>query len=276
MKIIIPSYKRPGINPSLDNLPHEIVEKYVYLAVRNEEYDEYVLAHPNVKIHNLGDGVDGILETRQRINEQFTGKIMIIDDDNIFHQTNIKSKKKDPEDKYIQRGIQMQSVEEFEEMLSFIDKTLDDYSLGTMRNLNFIRGLDWLPYAINKVCYWVYFINLDTFKYEDCNFRNGPKSGLCEDLYLYVDWFDKGNDFFTLAKWNVNETSKMNGMTGGCNFPERGIKYKHSLEELHKMFTHHSSLVKSKKNTETFGFEVPTLKIRLNAKKRMQKLGVLF
>jgi hypothetical protein len=52
IKIVIPSYKRAGVNPSIDNLPDDIVSKYVTLAVRDEEYNEYVKAHPGVNIHN--------------------------------------------------------------------------------------------------------------------------------------------------------------------------------------------------------------------------------
>ena len=240
------------------------------MAVRDEEYDLYKEAHPNIKIHNLGKGIDGIVETRQRINEQFTGKVMIIDDDNIFHHTNIKTKKSDPNEEYIQRGPKIETKEEFEEMLSFVSTVLDDYYLGTMRNLNFIRDLSWLPYILNKLCYWVYFINLDKFDAQEYSFRNGPKSGLVEDLYLYIDWYDKGNDFFTMAKWNVSESTGQNEMEGGCNTPDRGVRYRDSMIELHEMFPQHTSLIKSEKNTETYGFEVPTLRVRFNEKKRNQ------
>ena len=277
MKIIIPSYKRPGLNPSIDNLPEEIVSEYVYIAVRDEEYEEYVKAHPGVKIHNLGKGINGIVETRQRINEQFSGKILVIDDDNVFHHTEKHSHIKKPENgDFIRRGDKIENAQEFLEFLEYTENLLDKYPFGSMRNLNFVRDARWLPYTENSVCYWVYFFNLDTFDYENCSFRNGPPSGLCEDTYLFLDWFDKGNDIFVLTKWNVKETSSIscsqNAMEGGCNTPDRGIRYKNSMIELNKMFPQYTTLKESKKNTETYGFPVPTLKTRLNPKKRVQSL----
>ena len=268
IKIVIPSYKRAGVNPSIDNLPDDIVSKYVTLAVRDEEYDEYLKAHPGVNIHNLGKDIDGIVETRQRINEQFNGKIIVIDDDNIFFHVRHGAHKKDPTNKYIGRGQRLESSEEYVEMLKYCSTLLDTFEYGTMRNLNFLRDPRWYPYTLNSICYWVHFFNLDTFDYVNCNFRNGPKSGLCEDLYLPIDWFDKGNDFFTLVKYNVGETTGQNQMDGGCNTSDRGIRYKESLEQLHEMFPQYSKLKESKKNTETYGFEIPTLIIRLNTKKR--------
>jgi hypothetical protein len=238
------------------------------LAVRDEEYNEYVEAHPGVNIHNLGKGIDGIVETRQRINEQFNGKIMVIDDDNTFFHVRHGAHKKDPTNKYIGRGQRLEFSEEYVEMLEYCSELLDTFEYGTMRNLNFLRDPRWDPYTLNSICYWVHFFNLDTFDYVDCNFRNGPKSGLCEDLYLPTDWFDKGNDFFTLVKYNVGETTGQNQMEGGCNTSDRGLRYKESLEQLYEMFPQYSKLKESKKNTETYGFEVPTLTIRLNTKKR--------
>ena len=271
MKIIIPSYKRPGINPTLDSLPQDIIDKYVSLAVRDEEYEEYRRSHPNVHIHNLGKGVDGIVETRQRINEQFTGKIIVIDDDIVFHHTIVGSHQKDPTKKdFIKCGDRLQTSEEFEEMIDYIDNLLDSYGFGSMRNLNFVRDARWLPYTKNTVCYWIYCFNLDIFDYENCSFRNGPPSGLSEDTYIYLDWFDKGNDIFVLVKWNVSETTTQNGMEGGCNTPDRGIKYMNSMLELHEMFPQYTTVRESKKNSETYGFTVPTLKTRLVKNKRRQ------
>jgi hypothetical protein len=51
LKIIIPSYKRAGVNHTIRFMPEEIVKEYVWIAVRDEEYDEYVTAHPGVNIH---------------------------------------------------------------------------------------------------------------------------------------------------------------------------------------------------------------------------------
>lgn len=275
MKIVIPSYKRPGINPTIENMPTEIVEEYVYIAVRDEEYLEYVQAHPNVKIHNLGKNIDGIAETRQRINEQFSGKIIIMDDDNVFCHTKVESHKKDPtKGDFIKRGEPIQTKEEFLELFDYVADLLDKYAFGSMRNLNFVRDAEWLPYTENRVCYWIYFFNLETFDYTNCSFRNGPPSGLAEDTYIFLDWFDKGNDIFILVKWNVKETSSgtstQNQMEGGCNTPDRGIRYKESMIELNQMFPQYTSLQKSPKNTEVYGFEVPTLRTKLNKKKRKQ------
>jgi len=275
MKIIIPSYKRPGINPTIDNMPEEIVSEYVYIAVRDEEYNDYIKAHPGVKIHNLGKGIDGIAETRQRINEQFSGKIVVMDDDNVFCHTEIGSHQQNPnKGDFIRRGKPIKTASEFLEMLNFASDLLDVYAFGSMRNLNFVRDARWLPYIENKVCYWIYFFNLDVFDYKNCSFRNGPPSGLSEDTYIFLDWFDKGNDIFVLVKWNVKETSSttstQNQMEGGCNTPDRGIRYKNSMIELNRMFPQHTSLQKSKKNTEVYGFDVPTLKTRLNKNKRNQ------
>lgn len=281
MKIVIPSYKRPGINPTIENMPEEIVSEYVYIAVRDEEYDEYVNAHPGVKIHNLGKGIDGIVETRQRINEQFSGKIMVLDDDNVFCHTIRGSHKKDPsKGEFIKRGEPINTVEEFKELIKYVSELLDQYAFGSMRNLNFVRDARWLPYTENIVCYWVYFFNLDTFDYENCSFRNGPPSGFAEDTYLFLDWFDKGNDIFVLTRWNVKETSSntstQNQMEGGCNVPDRGIRYKNSLIELNRMFPQYTNLIASEKNTEIYGFEVPTLRTRLIKEERSQNKRSLF
>ena len=281
MKIVIPSYKRPGINPTIKHMPEEIVSEYVYIAVRDEEYDEYVKAHPGVKIHNLGKGIDGIVETRQRINEQFSGKIMVVDDDNVFCHTVKGSHQKDPTKKdFIKRGDLIKTKEEFIEFIEYVSDLLDKYSFGSIRNLNFVRDARWLPYTENTVCYWVYFFNLDTFDYVNCSFRNGPPSGFAEDTYIFLDWFDKGNDIFVLVKWNVMETSSttstQNQMEGGCNIPDRGIRYKNSMIELSKMFPQYTTLRKSPKNTEVYGFEVPTLRTRLVKEKRRQNKKSLF
>jgi len=277
MKIVIPSYKRPGINPTILNMPDDIVKEYVYIAVRDEEYHDYVKAHPGVKIHNLGKDIDGIVETRQRINEQFTGKIMVLDDDVIFMHTEVGSHKDKPAtEDFIRRGKKLTKPEEFVELIECVDDLLDKYSFGSMRNLNFIRPATWLPYTTNKVCYWVFFLNLETFNYNECSFRNGPPSGLAEDTYLFLDWFDKGNDIFVLNKWNIDQTTKQNGMEGGCSSPDRGLRYKKSMEELHTMFPKYTSLKESKFNTELYGFEVPTLRTRLYEKHRSKIINPLF
>jgi hypothetical protein len=149
-----------------------------------------------------------------------------------------------------------------------------------MRNLNFVRDAAWLPYTENVVCYWIYFFNLETFDYKNCSYRNGPASGLAEDTYIFLEWFDKGNDIFILVKWNVKETtsnsSTQNGMEGGCNTPDRGIRYKNSMIELNRMFPQYTKLKESSKNSEVYGFEVPTLRTRLNKNKRNQNSKPLF
>lgn len=272
LKIIIPSYKRAGVNHTIRFFPEEIVKEYVWIAVRDEEYDEYVNAHPGINIHNLGKDIDGIAETRQRINEQFSGKIMVLDDDVRFYQTKL-GEHPPPSTKlpFIGRGKAFKTVEEYVEMFKYIEDLLDKYSLGTMRNLNFSRDRRWYPYVENTVCYWVFCINLDSFDFKNCNFRNAPPSGMCEDLYIFCDWFDKGNDFFTLVKWNVGEKTGQNEMEGGCNTPDRGIKLKKSYDEFVAMFPQYAKQHESNANFKTYGEDCKiTVRTQLNPKKRRQ------
>ena len=90
IKICIPSYKRPNEVIALDKVTPENQTKYFWLCVRDEELEQYKENYPHCNYLNLGSEwlpTDNVRETRQRVNEMMSGKILVIDDDITFSKT---------------------------------------------------------------------------------------------------------------------------------------------------------------------------------------------
>jgi len=267
MKIIIPSYKRPNEVLGLHEVNPEIQKKYYQLAVRKSEELEYKKNYPHPEYLILPDDVDGIRGTRQWINENSTGKIMVIDDDVVFRRTFPKPclscKEKGKPQVNWARYTKEDTNEVIEDMVEYLDGLMDEYPYGSLRSLNTHARVyeDVIPYQLNKPGIWSCFFNLDKFDTQKYNYHNATY--FIQDIWMSIVYFHSGKDFPSVTKFGVHGMKGMTGQDGGCGIgPERVRRHNKSAMELQEMFPQYVEVIQSKT------FDMLSVKTKLNTKYR--------
>ena len=277
IKICIPSYKRPSEVLALSNVSKEIQEKYYWLCVRDEELEEYKENYPHCNYLNLGVdfGDRGVVETRQRINEMMTGKILVIDDDITFHKT-VVVVSSTSDFHYMRYDKNITSNDIIEDMLDYIEPLMDQTPYGSIRSLLHPRDArKYMPYTKNKTSLWAVWFNLDQINTEEISYRNGPE--FAEDIYMSCVFFDLGHDLINVCTYSIKKAKTTGSQDGGCNdHPNRGQAHNESVEWLVENFPH---LCRSKKSQvynkeNSMGEDVNAVICKLHRKKTPNLIGL--
>jgi len=229
IKICIPSYKRPNDVRALRSVSPELQQKYYWLCVRDEEIDEYKQNYPHCNILNLGGEwkpSDSIGETRQRINEKMTGKILVIDDDVEFSKTRIVEKIwKDEPFHYMRYDKDINTNDILEEMLEYLDGLMDKYPYGSVRAHGHPRdGRKFMPYRYDQVGIWCVWFNLDEFDTNVISYRRGPND--VEDVYMSLRFYELGYQIPQVSLYCIKKSKGTHSQKGGCSeITDRGIKH---------------------------------------------------
>lgn len=249
MKIVIPSYKRPQEVLGLHEVSPEFQKKYYQLAVREFEVEEYKKYYPHPEYLIVPNDIDGIRGTRQWINENSTGKIIVIDDDVVFRRTfpkpciSCKDKGKPQVNwaRYTKEGTD----EVIEDMIDYLEVLMDQYPYGSLRSLNTHARVyeEVIPYQLNKPGIWSCFFNLDKFDTQSYNYTNGPY--YIEDIYMSLIYF-KDHDFPSVTKFGIHGLKAMGGQEGGCEVPDRLQLHNESARQLGEMFPQYVTVIESK------------------------------
>jgi len=243
IKICIPSYKRHNDVLALKEVSPENQTKYYWLCVRDEEIDQYKKSYPYCNYLNLGtnfkDG--GIVETRQRINEMMSGKILVIDDDVTFRKTRVHETESFH---YMRYDNSSTANTVLDQMLTTISKLMDDNPHGSIRSLQQPRDArTWMPYTKNKTCLWAVWFNLDLIDTNQISYRGGPENA--EDIYMSCQFFNLGYDLINVCEWSIKKFKVTNSQEGGCTLDNRGDIHDKSVRYLVDKFPH---LCRSKKS----------------------------
>lgn len=250
IKICIPSYKRPNDVLALKGVSEENQKKYYWLCVRNNELEEYKSNYPHCNYLDLGTdfGDRGVVETRQRINEMMSGKILVIDDDITFHETVVVPKN---DFHYMRYSKDVDINESFDDMILYISELMDENPHGSIRSLLHPRDArKYMPYTTNKTCLWAVWFNLDLFDVNEVSYRTGPE--FAEDIYMSCRFFELGYDLVNVCKYSIKKAKTTGSQEGGCNeHPNRGQAHNESVDFLVNMYPH---LCRSKKS-QVYGNE---------------------
>ena len=236
IKICIPSYKRPDEVYALRNISPENQRKYFWLCVRDEDMKDYQKSYPHCNYLNLGDKwapTDSIRETRQRINELMTGKIMVIDDDVEFSKTKIVEKEWNGEPfHYMRYDKDVNPNDILDEMLDYIEPLMDQYPYGSIRAHGHPRDArKFMPYTLNQVGVWCVWFNLDMFDTNVVSYRHGPND--VEDVYMSLRWFELGYDLPQVSFYCIKKSKTTHSQKGGCSeITNRGQRHDEAVDWL--------------------------------------------
>ena len=263
IKICIPSYKRPNEVLALNRVTPENQTKYFWLCVRDEEIEAYKENYPHCNLLSLGSEwllTDNIKETRQRINEMMSGKILVIDDDIEFSKTVLKIEDwKGKPFHYMRYDKDLDCNDIIEEMLDYIDGLMDQYPHGSIRNHNNPRdGRKYLPYKLNSVCLWAVWFNLDMFDTDVVSYRHGPE--MTEDVYMSCRFFELGYDLVLVSNYCIKRAKSTGSQKGGCSeITNRGEIHDQSVDQLLELFP---SLCHIRKSIVYGGTKAVTVKFK--------------
>lgn len=264
MKLVIPSYQRANNIPALEFIPENIKRKYVEIAVRDSEIEQYKELNPDLTIVGIGDDVSNIAETRQRINELYIGqRIIVMDDDVSFHNTYVGLND-------IIRSEKTPLTEvELEDLIKLIGKYMDDgYYFGGIRNLLQPRNSTWLPLVFNKSTAWIVWFDLAKFDTKKYSYKT-EHSGI-EDVSMTLQIFESGYNIPIITEYSMRNHMKYHD-DGGCSDQRSGQIVDERTKLVHERFPEFTTLRKStmyKHIGATLG-----LIVRLNAKKRDRLKG---
>ena len=271
-KIVIPTYNRAGKVRAMEHLSDYIQQNHVWLAVRAEEYQAYKQAYPYVNIHILEGDVDGVTPTRQRVNEQFSGTIVVIDDDVHFVVTEVQYSEKYPKGKIT--PLRANNDDDIIEMLTYIRDLSVDNPYGGVVCLHFPRDENAYPMFWNKVALWAVWFNLDKGKFDpyEFDYTTGPE--FIEDVYMSIIWFDNGNDHPILSKWSIMKAAGTGDEDGGCNaVPDRSKSHNASANWLATHYRKYCYERNSPKYNKTMGAPTNTVTCTLKEKLRSVPVG---
>jgi len=229
IKICIPSYKRPNDVRALRSVSPELQQKYYWLCVRDEEIDEYKQNYPHCNILNLGGEwkpEDGVAETRQRINEMMTGRILVIDDDVEFSKTKVVIKDWNGVPfHYMRYDKDIKTNDVLEEMLEYLDGLIDTYPFGSIRGHTHPRdGRKFMPYRYDQVAIWCVWFDLDVIDTNLITYRQGPP--LAVDVYMSLRMYEEGYETVQVSEYCIKKSATTHSQKGGCSqTTNRGLKH---------------------------------------------------
>lgn len=268
MKIVIPSYKRAGKIKALKNISKHIQSKYYWIAVRPEEEKEYKQAYPSCNVKVLTGKVDGVTATRQRINEQFDGLIVVIDDDVSFVKNHLVPYPKGWRGRY-QKIAKLRSFtdDDYDEFAEFLEKYSRINPYGALKASQFLQTEQRWPRVWNSGIIWCVWFNLDLFDVNFYNYEKGPE--FIEDVFMSLMWFDNGNDAPNLNDWGIVKSAGTGDEDGGCNHHEnRSKSHNESADWLVKHYPDYAWLRDSPKYLKTMGAKTNTVETRMRKDRR--------
>ena len=276
IKIVIPSYRRPDNVLALSEVTPELQEKYYVIAVRKSEEEQYKKNYPHPEYLILPDGNYGIRETRQYINEYSTGKIIVIDDDVRFRRTYPKPclscKDKGKPQVNWARYTKETTSEVLEDMIEYLETLMDQYYFGGIRSLATQPRVyeRVIPYVLNKAVIWSAFFNLDHFDTEEFNYNNGP--AMLEDIYINVEYFDKGYDIPSVTKFGISKPTKIGEQGGGCSeMTNRSSIHNKACIEMEQTYPHYIKAIESKTLSSAKHLNNEMLSVRCVFKRKLTK-----
>lgn len=275
IKICIPSYGRPNQVYALKEISPELQQKYYWLCVRSEELDAYKENYPHCNYLDLGTdfGPRGVVETRQRINEKMSGKILVIDDDVTFRQTIELPGNSGGQPVIYMRYFHERNVNDLlEEMLDYLSPLMDRYAHGGIGSLVHPKeSRKYLPYKENKVCLWAVWFNLDMFSTEEISYRHGPE--FIEDVYMTCRFYDLGFDTCVAYEYSIFKYKITGSQGGGCNaHPDRSAAHNQSAEWLADNYPQYCVLKRSTVYHKDGSMGKPTNTVICRLKKRAKTL----
>ena len=271
-KIVIPTYGRAGKVRAMEYLSDYIQQNHVWLAIRSEEYQAYREAYPYVNIHILEGDVNGVTPTRQRVNEQFGGTIIVIDDDVHFVDTEVIYNEKYPNGKITAK--QDSQDDSIIEMLDYVRNLSQNNPFGGIVCLHFPRDENAYPMFWNKVALWAVWFNLDKGKFDPYayDYTTGPE--FIEDVYMSIIWFDRGNDHPIMSKWSIVKSAGTGDEDGGCNaVGDRSKSHNESAEWLSTHYAKYCYKRLSPKYNKTMGAPTNTVVCTLRENERSIPVG---
>ena len=268
IKICILSYQRPTDVYALNNISPELQKKYFWLCVRDEEVEEYKKTYPHCNYLNLGTnfGSRGVVETRQRINEMMSGKILVLDDDITLHKTKIDIRPyKEQPFHYMTYDNDLTTNDILEELLEDIEALMDQTPHGSITHHSFARDArKYYPHVNNKVALLAVWFNLDAIDTNEISYRHGPE--FIEDVYMSCRFFELGYDLIKVYNWCI-KNKKGGSQSGGCNVhPNRGKAHSESASWLASNYPDWCHLKPSKVYSKATGMDVNTVNCKLKRK----------
>jgi hypothetical protein len=265
IKICVISYQRPTDVYALDNISPELQKKYFWLCVRDEEVEEYKKTYPHCNYLNLGTdfGPRGVVETRQRVNEMMSGKILVLDDDITLHKTKVSIRDyKGKPFHYMGYDSSVSCNDFLEELLEDLEVWMDQTPHGSFTHHSFPKDArDNMPYVNNKVALLAVWFNLDVIDTNEISYRHGPE--FIEDVYMSCRLFELGYDLMKVCKWSI-KNKKGGSQDGGCNaHPNRGKAHSESASWLASNYKQWCYLRPSKVYSEATGMDVNTVNCKL-------------
>lgn len=275
LKIVIPSYGRAGAVTALKNIPEEVQSKYYWIAVRPEEEKAYKEAYPKCNIKPLKGDVSGVTPTRQRINEQFEGKILVIDDDVKFITTHLDvDKLRHRGHKYCVRGNgKVTTLKEYDSFSEYICQMMENNPFGGLMSLGFKSDQRKFPNQWNRPIIWAVWFNLEKFDCKKFDYTQGPE--FIEDVYMSIRWYDEGNDFpCVMGPYAIAKSHGTGDQSGGCNAVDnRSKSHNASAKWLEDNYPQYCWQKPSPKYHKTMGAPTNTVECKLQQKHRKVKSG---
>lgn len=273
MKIVIPSYKRAGKVKALKNIPNTVQSKYYWIAVRPEEEEEYRQAYPYCNIKVLEGNVNGVTATRQRINEQFDGLIVVIDDDVSFVRNHLVPYPKGWRGEYNKISKKRNFTEEdYDELSEYLSEFSKKNPYGALKAAQFLQTERRWPRVWNSGIIWCVWFNLDLFDAKFYNYEKGPE--FIEDVFMSLIWFDNGNDAPNLNDWGIIKAAGTGDEDGGCNHHEnRSKSHNASADWIVQHYPDYAWLRDSPKYLRTMGAKTNTVETRMRKDRRSIAAG---
>lgn len=236
MEILIPTYGRRWNQSTWESLPQS-VKDITSLVIQKRELP--VWEDANVRTRVLPDHIQTVGPTRQWIIDNYSGRVLIMDDDLVF-----ATRRKDDPSKFTPS-----SHSDIEDMIASVESALYTYPVvGVCPREGGNRKT--APFDVNTRIIRVTGLNLDILKEHDVRYDRLP---VMEDFDMLLQMLELGYDNMCLNSWVHNQGGS--NTAGGCSTYRTDELQKQSAEKLHELHKPFVKVVKKKTKTAWGGKE---------------------